>query len=395
MSVYSITSAIQNNVVANRGLMELGGVAIPQAAMANNKTEARERISKSSIFIGVTFLSQFFTIPLMNKASLKAFGVTKSFGGKESQIIQLSNKYLSGNTQEMREGIAKLSEDLKKSKFFKKADLSSFMKIDDKGLDLLRKKLIKSKNGVFALDFLITGVMAGSVPWGVNLMTKKLTKRSGFSAEYAMANSEYTKKNAESYEKSKLKRYLTFVGITSVAAVTIPTLVAKSMLSKKPQGLLQAIKKNSDKFDYTDGIFMKLLPCFLMDSLGACVGEFLSCRDNYERRDLGIRLPFILSVFYGSDAILNNLGGRLIDKLAKTRLIDKNKKSEINKLRSLKEISELKNIDAKTLSKTKKCAVGMYWGNLLISMTTLGFMLPYVLNKMLKSSVKNDLNSNN
>lgn len=374
--------------------MEIGGVAIPQALSANNPTEANERLSKSALYFGVTFLSPFFMLPLLNRIGLKAFKITNKFNSNDSNIIQLSNKHLSGNLKNMRDGIKELANNLKETKQFKAAYLDRFLMMNDNELKLVRKNIIKTKNSVFAADFLMTGVLAGSVPWGVNILTKIFTKRSGFSAEYGMADNSYTNKNAVQFEKNKLKKYLTFIGITSVAAATIPTMVASSLLSKKPQGFLKFIQKHSEKFDYTNGVFMKLLPCFLMDLFGACAGEFLSCRDNYERRDLAVRLSFIMAVFYTADSILNNLGGKLIDSVAKTKLINRAKKGLFGApIRTLDEIKSLKNIDAKTLNNTKKFAVGMYWSNLILTMLTLGFALPYALNKLLKESVKNDLSN--
>lgn len=392
MSFYGITSTIQNYTILNRGLMEIGGVAIPQAAMANNKVEAKERLSKSALFFSSTFLSPFLMLPLLNRAGLKAFKLTKGFKSHENQIIQLSNKYLNGNLKNMREGIKDLSGTLKESKFFKNTDFSRFLQMDDKELEIARKKLIKAKNSILFSDFMYTGIIAGSIPWGVNQITKLFTKRSGFSAEYAMADNSYTNKNAEKFEKSKNKRYLKFIAITTTAAAVTSSLVASALLKKNPKGILKTVQKHSDNFDYTNGISMKLLPCFLMDLFGACVGEFLSCRDDYERRDFAIRGAFIISVFYMGDQLLNNMTGRIIDSLAKTKIINREKKSWLgNPVRKLDEIKQLKNIDEKTLIRTKKFATGMYWANLGICMATLGFALPYALNKLLKNSVKEDL----
>lgn len=390
MSLFNVTSTIQNYTILNRGLMELGGVAVPQAIMANNDVERKERISKSALFFSATFLSPFLMLPLLNKAGLKAFKISKN--SHENQIIQLSNKYLDGNLTNMKEGIKELSEDLKASKLFKNADFSRFLKMDDKELETVRKKLIKAKNSIFSADFLYTGIIAGAIPWGVNQITKLFTKRSGFSAEYKMADENYTNQNAAEFERNKNKRFLGFLAITTTAAVLTPLLVASSLLKKNPTGILKTIQKHSEKFDYTNGISMKLLPCFLMDALGACVGEYLSCRDSYERRDFAIRGAFILSVFYAGDQALNNLTGKIIDSVAKTKIINTEKKGFFgHPLRSLQEIKNLKNVDAQTLARTKKLATGMYWANLAICMATLGFALPYALNKLLKSSVKDDL----
>lgn len=372
--------------------MEIGGVAVPQAIMANNKVERKERISKSALFFSSTFLSPFLVLPLLNRAGLRAFKITNKLSKNENQIVQLANKYLDGNLKNMREGIKELSRNLKNTKLFKNADFSRFLKMDDKELETTRRKLIKAKNSIFFTDFMYTGIIAGSIPWGVNQLTKAFTKRSGFSAEYGMANEDYTNKNAEKFEKNKRKRYLGFIATTTSIAAATSLLVASSLLKKNPKGILKNIQKHAGNFDYTNGVSIKLLPCFMIDLFGACVGEYLSCRDNYERRDLAIRLSFIVSVFYMGDQVLNNIGGKIIDSLAKTKIINHEKKGWLGSpVRKLDEINNLKNIDAKTLSRTKKFATGMYWANLGICMATLGFALPYALNKLLKNNVKEDL----
>lgn len=383
--VYNITSTIQGNTIMNRGLMEIGSVAVPQAAMANNKIEARERLSKSGLFFAATFLSPLLTMPLFNKFSLKTFKVVEKAG--ENAIVQLSNKHLTGDLNVMREGIRELKSDLKT----KKVDLDRFLKLDDKGLENVRQNLVKSKNMAFGMDFVCTGVSAGSIPWLVNNVSQEMTQRSGFSAEFGMADSEYTNQKASQHEKNKLKKYLTFIGITTGAAVAIPSLVSSSILKKNPKGIQKLIKDNAQKFDYRKGIYMSILPCFLMDFSGACVGEFFSCRDEFERKDFASRIAFILAAFYGGDKVLNNLSARFIDRTQKTKLVDKSKKSFWGAhVRSLEEINKLKDIDKKTLAKTKKFAVGIYWSTLLATMLAVGIALPKVLNKVLKQRVDND-----
>ena len=46
--IYNITAQVQENTVLNRGLLDIGGYAIPQIIMSNNKDEKIERCENSA-----------------------------------------------------------------------------------------------------------------------------------------------------------------------------------------------------------------------------------------------------------------------------------------------------------------------------------------------------------
>lgn len=56
---YNLTSNVQNNTLLNRGLVDIGGCAIPQALMSNNRDEAIERASMSAFYFRFYFYLRF------------------------------------------------------------------------------------------------------------------------------------------------------------------------------------------------------------------------------------------------------------------------------------------------------------------------------------------------
>ena len=48
---YEITTTVQENTLLNRGLLDIGGCAIPQAIMSNNKDEAIEKSDRSHVVL--------------------------------------------------------------------------------------------------------------------------------------------------------------------------------------------------------------------------------------------------------------------------------------------------------------------------------------------------------
>ncbi len=398
LNLYNTTSRIQENTVFNRGIMDLGGVALPQAAMANNHVEAVERSAKSFFYFFVAFMSPFVTLPLSNKFALsKVFKITKNFNSKENEIIQLSYDYLKGSTQHMIKGIKELSQKLtEKDKNFKGFD-TILQKYKGKE-ELLKEQLVKAKTNVFGSDYLFTGFLMGSNPWIMNELTKKFTGRTGYSGEYEMANDNYTKANAREHEKNKLKKYLTFVGATLAQAILFPLVLKKSLLAKDPKGFLKIIKEKTPSFDYTGGKFMKMLPFFMLTTMCEIPSILLSSRDALEAKDWAIRLSVITAAFFGGDAALNSITGRFMDKFLGTKIIDREKMQKgtvISKLfppiKRLDDIEKIKGISKDTLNKTKKLGLTMYWGNLGVIMLFLGIGLPKILNAMLKENVESDL----
>ncbi len=398
-NINNLTSTIQGNTILNRGLLDLGGVALPNAMMSNNSIEGRERLGNSSIYFVLAFLTPFVTLPLSNRFALsKMFKATKSFGSEENHLMRLSNKYLSGTVNDMKKGIHELSEHLLKDK---KIDVKGFKGVlnDFKGKEEeLRQKLIKAKSAVWGSDFWFTGVSTGSIVWVTQEITKKLTGRTGFSAKYEMADESYTKKQAAEHEKNKWKKYLGFLAMATAAAVALPVVMAKSMLAKNPTGILRMIKKNAAKLDYKDGKFMSMPTYFSIFLITSIPGLILASRDSTERKDWALRLAFLGGLFFGGDAAMNGVGARLSDKFLGTKLIDREKlKSDswFSKLfppvRKINDADKLKGVSREVINRTKKAGTTLYWGTLFTNMLLLGFAMPYFLNKIIKKDVQKDL----
>jgi len=403
--LYKTSAGIQNNTVANRGILDLGGWLIPNVIMANNKDERQERLTKYGAYFALAMISPFVFVPMANRSALKLLGITKKFSGKEAHIIQLSKKYLANNEKEMEEGIKNLSENGIEKTFgsgtinVEKEFNSILNRFPDK--EVLRQKLISAQKIQFMSDFVPLGFLAGSIPWLANDRTKKTTGRSGFTAEFKMADKEYTEKQAATHEKTKHKKMLYAYATTLGMMALIPTIIAKSLATKTPGSFASKIKKNAHLFDYTKGIFLGMLPYFLIDILADIPHWLLSCRDKHETKDSSIRFGVALSIFFGGDYLLNNMAGRMLDKKFKTKLMDdeKHKKGFFRKflmpVNSLDKLKNMKNVSPEILKRTQKLAVGMYWGNMAAIMLILGFGTPYLLNKLLKKNIEKDLKQNN
>lgn len=388
-SPIDVVGNIESNILLNKGLTDLGGLVVPQAIMSNNKDESRERVLKAMLYGIVTFVSPFLLLPIFNKAAISHFCKAKNIKGAEKKIIEVSKKYLTKDGNYLEKGIKEKSKEL-----FGHENGFDIILGQYKDKEKLRKDLINIHSSVLFADFLTTNLMVASNPWLVNLFTKRRTNRSGYSGTYAMADENFTQKSAEQHNKTKKLRQGATVFFATLPALLIPPLLKKGMLSgaASPSKILQTFNKHAAKFDYKNSIYMSRLTAFIMWATSMFLPMQLSCRDKYEQKDSIIRGTCIGTVFWGGDLFLRKCFAKMSDKFLGTKLINKETKRPylINELKNYKNMDSLKDIPENIMNRSKKAAVGLNLLNLGIIMATLGFGLPFALNKILKRKVSED-----
>jgi len=401
ISAYSLTSTIESNNVLNKGLLEITGYAVPSVIMANNKVEARERAEKSAALFGLSFLVPLVFIKGLNKGFSKLYKISDSLKGPETRLIEISKKYLVKDAKYMEEGIKELADNLDRegTKGTKPAFDKVLEKFPDK--EKLRQALIKAQDKVLLGDYLLTGGSIGAIYWLSNENTKKKTGRDGFSAEFEMADKDYTNQKSQEYIKNKRKNILIANGILVGGSLGVSQSLKKAMSSNSENKIVQFAKKHAHHFDYKKGVYMSRASLALIMLMGDIPNTLLASRDKDEFKNNAIRNALLFSVFFGGDLVLNNVAAQLLDKYKGTKLVNKENlpkdaswfKKITCPLNSLDDLKN-KNWDAKVLKKTKNYGTAMFWGNFAIITATLGFALPSVLNKMLRQQVKQDLNNN-
>lgn len=391
--LFDAVANIESNTLLNRGIVDIGGFVVPQAVMANNKDESFERVFKSLLYFAFTFVSPLAFLPLINKHALKSSKIISALDGDQKRILEMSKKYLAKDANYMKEGIQKTAAELFKDKNKFNPTLEKYSNPED-----LRQALIKSHKKVLFADFLITNSMVAAIPWLGNFVTKLRTHRSGYSGSYNLADEEFTKKMAQKHDKHKRLRQAATIALAVLPAIVVPSLLGKGLMHTNKMGKISNwFNKNAQKFDYTNAIYMSRLTALIMWVTSDYFPYQLACRDKYEYRDTVVRGTSIGLLFWGGDLVLKNIFSKTSDKFFGTNLMNKESKQpyKISELKKAENIEALKNLSPKVLAKTKNAAVGLYGFNLAIIMGALGFGLPYVLNKLLKRTVKKDINADN
>lgn len=374
--IINATSFIEDRILLNKALLD-GTTDVSVVLNTNNKYERNERIRRFAVAWGVAFLTPLITLPLTNRLAMKYVAkLTPKLSSKNSNLIELSNKFLKDKCA-IKEGIEKLSKD-------KKTDYSDIIKKCDGDYEKLRRKLVDAKMSVLSFDFLFTSATLGSIGFINRFITRKKTGRSGFSAEFNMADKASVEQRAEKYKKTEKLRNAIFIPSVILLGL-LPLIIRKGLNSKGKTA--DFIKKYADKFDYNDGIFMKRLP-FLLMTLVADIGIILSSRNKTEVKDNAVRLSASQAAFFGGDIIIGSTLAVLSDRIFKTQLLDKEcNKNWINKI--IPPIKPIRNLKGKD----KAIAAGLFWVNMCALFTIMGVGIPKMLNKMIKKDVDKDVKS--
>lgn len=371
-----LAAYLDERVLLGKAVLDVISLDAPQIIMANNNFERREKFNKSAFSFVLGYISPLVTLPLTNRLAMRYVAkLTKSCFAKDSNIIQLSNKYLV-NSKETKKGIELLSQKLK-------TDYKPILERVGGDYEVLRKKLINAKNSVLAFDLLFTSASIGSLGFYNNWQTKKKTKQDGYSAEFSMADKDIVEQRAQSYKANEPLRKAAWGGI--LAAITMsPLLIKKGLTSQKVNAFNNYIKKIAPKFDYTDGIFMSRLP-FFISAIGLYSGITLASRNQTELKDTTIRSTVSTAAYFGGDILIGSILGRLSDKYLKTGLMETNvEKSFLNKI--IPPVKRLKDLGVRD----KNIGAALYWVNLAILSACMGFGIPYLINKMIRHDVAKD-----
>ena len=409
-SFYRMSAELEKNIPLSRGVIDIFGSDIPWLIMANNKQERWEKARRMTVVFVLCFLSPIAVLPVFNRIGMK-YGskLVKSVWSDNHKAIHLSNKNLV-NVEKMKEGLKELSnkyengpiedayrwirknitgkEIKQKSINYEKMveNIKTEYKLnDEQAWEKLRQKLINTKNGVMSADYLFSSISLGSVGFVNNLVTKKKTGQSGFSAEFSMADKSLVEKRAEDYEKSWKKRYAVMLAGALTLGLGIPFMVKKGMSSQGKN----AIKNCGHWFDYSKGIYMSRLSLLLGNLLICHGGALLANRNKTELKDNALRFGMADALFFGGDVVVGSVLGRMISKMKGIELIDSSPENKKRLMPRVKEMSKIAD------PKEKRVACGLYWLNLAIIAASMGFVVPAIANKITRKDVKKDIEKHN
>ena len=279
-------------------------------------------------------------------------------------------------------------------KYEQKLDIQSLLESCGGDREKLRKRIINSKIAVFASDFLLTFLSIGAFSFLNNELTKKETGQNGFSAEMSMADKEIVEKRAENYEKVKKKRFLTYLGIIGASTLALTAGVFGALRSKSQNKVVSFIRNNASKFDYVKGMYMSRLPLFV-GTIVAATSTLLAARNNTERKDCAIRYSVGNAVFFGGDLLLGSLITNLSDRIFGTKLRQNTNPKNLwqSIFPKIKPVSKVIEEVEKGIIKpsNKKAAAGIFWANMLLIIASMGYLVPRLINKMIRADVQKDV----
>ena len=398
LNIYNATAYVQDHTLVNRGITTLGGSTFPQCAMSNNKYEAQERALMGGIYFIASYLTPILLIPLYNKHFLKNKGITKTLNSVGNKIIEVSKKYLTPDA-DIEQGLKETAKRLDKNtgkKAHKKAFKEIYKRYDNP--EKLKNDLLKVHEKILTTDFITTAMMWSAIPWIATEFTEYRTKRNDFSAGFKLK--ENPNKTKEEIKQSKLKKALWNVFFTTVPAIAFAKTVTKGLSTKSTNKILNTISKNAHNFDYTSGTNMSKTIYASIWLLSSFPAKIISSRDANERKDRALRDAGLFTMFFGGDFLINNVAGRIADKIFGTKIMNDNGQN-LNffqkfklQMKNFRKLEEDKTLTPEILKRTKTVGAGLYWFALLANTALIGFGLPKVLNKFLRHNINKEKSQN-
>ncbi len=402
--IYDATAYVQNHTLINRGITTIGGSTIPQCVMSNNKYEAQERALMGGIYFVASYLTPIMLIPLYNKHFLKNKGVIKELDSIGKRIIQVPKKYLKPDS-DLKKGLEETAR-IFDSKAGDDKTFKAFNEIYSRYNNpaKLKKDLLSVHEKVLMTDFITTGAMWSAIPWIATEFTEHRTKRRDFSGGFYLKNDN--KKSSEEIKKSKNKKLFWNILFSVVPGILFAKTVTKGLSAQKFSDnifgkVLKRISNNPHNFDYTSGTNMSKTIYAAIWVLSSFPAKIISSRDANERRDRTLRDIGLFTMFFGGDFIINNIAGRIADKLFGTKIMNDDGKNRnfFQKfslgLRNFRDEEVFSKMPKEVARKTKNIGAGLYWFSLLTNTALIGFLLPKVLNKFLRYNINREKRTQN
>jgi len=407
LSIYNATAYVQDHTLINRGITTLGGSTVPQCIMSNNKYEAQERAIMGGVYFVASYLTPILLIPLYNKHFLKNKGITKSLEDVGKKIIQVPKKYLTPEA-DLKKGLEETAKRFDKNGKTECQDAFNEIYQRYNNPDKLKKDLLSVHEKVLMTDYITTAGMWSLIPWIATETTEHRTKRRDFSAGFKLKEEE--QKSQAQLRKSKNNKILWNILFCVIPGIAFSKTVTKGLstnLSKITKSennifkkgfnnILKKIGQNPSNFDYMSGTNMSKTIYAAIWVLSSFPAKIISSRDANERRDRTLRDVGLFTMFFGGDFLINNIAGRIADKIFGTKIMessDKNSNFFQNfklKLRNFRKLEQATDMTPELLKKTKSIGAGLYWFSLLTNTALIGFALPKFLNKFLRYNIKKE-----
>ena len=397
-NIYNATSYVQEHTLINRGITTLGGSTIPQCIMSNNKHEAQERAVMGGVYFIASYLTPILLLPLYNKHFLKNRGVTKTLNTAGEKIIQVSKKYLTPEA-DLKKGLdetARLFDEKIGSNIHKKAFDEIYNRYNNP--EKLKRDLLSVHETILMTDFITTGAMWSAIPWIATEFTRYKTKRNDFSAGFNLKKDNQIPD--KELQKSRNKKIFWNIMFSVIPGILFAKTITKGLNSKGVNPLLKRIKENAKNFDYTSGTNMSKTIYASIWILSSFPAKLISSRDKNECKDRALRDIGLFTMFFGGDFLINNVFGRIADKIFDTKIID-NRNQKLNfvqrfklPIRNFRTLDKVKDIPPEILKRTKNIGAGLYWASLLTNTALIGFVLPKLLNKFLRYNINKDNTQN-
>lgn len=183
---------------------------------------------------------------------------------------------------------------------------------NSKNLHTLGKWVLGAKLAIMTVVLFFMAAKNEIYFWGRNWLTKKTTKRDGFSGEFNQVSNSIVENNTKEYQANKKTRQALSMASSITSVIGLPLIVLAAVKSKKPlgKGLLGRLKKLLPAVDYHDTIYMSRWVMFWSNLLTFNTVGYLAARSNNEKREHVVKSVILDVMWFVGDAVFAGLAGQ-------------------------------------------------------------------------------------
>ncbi|MCA9840960.1 MAG: hypothetical protein KC475_02485 [Cyanobacteria bacterium HKST-UBA03] len=313
-------AVISQNGVMSRTLIEVLGYHPYAIALARNNFERLERFLDIGCWmvasIGIpVILENVFNRYITRTRLMKRFGsaFVKGVAGKEVRPFEVPFEWL--DKAGFKERMARFAKDPVKVRQLQRMGIKSFKHLTP----ALAGSLLMGKFGIMLFDYLAMAVKGQGYSWGKNLITERLSKKSGFSGEFTYTDeafrAEIAKKKAEQRKQLIQSLVIGFGGAIATPLLVLGLLknraISADVTKAAGKGLGGKLKRLIPVMNPYRGVFMSRWGLLPHNIFNWNIPAILAARDKHELRELLVRAVVFDFFYFIGDDIFSGLASKV------------------------------------------------------------------------------------
>lgn len=264
---------IAKNQLVNRTIVETLGYTFWAVLFARNGYERLERLIDWGMWTAVGTALLPGVNHLLNQRGIKAL---QRLGVKQPKALQTPFERL--------EQFA-LTQPANRARLAQWWGLRPSPRLN-RQLNTIARQIVRHKLLVIATNLLLLGAKGQLFYWGKNVVTQRLSGKSGFVGEFNIAQDAYLNQKAATEKRTERMRQIISIAGGVSAIIAGPLWIAALLKAPVKAPMMGTLKKLLPHYNYQDALYLGKAVLIFHNLLNWMLPSILSARDNHERREV-------------------------------------------------------------------------------------------------------------